>query len=206
MAEKGLGIQRHSPPAFHWELGSNIMYSRNKAAIGLLPCITKSHTVWDVQGQKPWLGLQLMMAQGFPSNMKLKFDPSNHSKEETIPSNMRTIISDRLGGKCELNDRDLKQMAGNTMTIPIMGLLQVARGGPTLLLKSNKRAETTEALQKQNARRADTIQHVSWTALQVPFQTLWATSCFPTCSIPMCCLSPAGMRCMHLRIVSIQNW
>ena len=63
------------------------------------------------------------MAQGFPSNMKLKFDPG----DQTVPEATRTAIAKRLS-KREVSDLDLKHMAGNTMTVGVIGILQVHQG------------------------------------------------------------------------------
>ena len=123
LAEHGLKQPCISnPPAFHWELGSNIWMPRNKSNLDVLPCITKSHMIWDVRKGRPWLGSELMQAQGFPKDMKLVYDPD----DETLPPSIHNAIA-RLGRTC-VSDRELKHMAGNTMTIPIMGILQVRRG------------------------------------------------------------------------------
>ena len=98
---------------------------RNKYFTHMLPCISKNHTVWNVQEMRPWLGHQLMMAQGFPKSMKLEFDPT----DESIPKHIRDTISKRLK-KRKVSDLDLKHMAGNTMTIPVMGILEVGQGAP----------------------------------------------------------------------------
>jgi len=119
VAQKALGFT--SAPPFHWELGSNIWMARNKFNQDLLPCITKSHTIWDVRRGQPWLGKQLLWAQGFPRDMKRRYNPEDSS----IPKHIHDAISMRLNGKTYVSDADLKKMAGNTMTVPIMGLLQV---------------------------------------------------------------------------------
>ena len=123
LAEHGLQQPCISnPPAFHWELSSNIWMSRNKFNLDVLPCITKSHVIWNVKKGRPWLGNELMQAQGFPKDMKLFYDPD----DKTLPPSIHNAIA-RLG-KTGISDRELKHMAGNTMTIPIMGILQVRRG------------------------------------------------------------------------------
>ena len=123
LAEHGLKKPcTFNPPAFHWELGSNIWMARNKFNLDILPCITKSHMIWDVRKGRPWLGSELMQAQGFPKDMKLYYDPD----DETLPPSIHNAIA-RLG-RTSVSDRELKHMAGNTMTIPIMGIIQVRRG------------------------------------------------------------------------------
>ena len=110
-------------PSFHWDLGNNIWMGCNKHHQNVLPCIAKGHNLWDVRRMRPWLGLQLMMAQGFPKDMKLKYDPDDPS----IPQHIHPIISREFKNKAkEVTDSDLRNMAGNTMTIPVMGILQVA--------------------------------------------------------------------------------
>jgi hypothetical protein len=76
--------------------------------------------IWNVKKGRPWLGQELMQAQGFPKDMKLRYDPN----DETLPVAIHNAIT-RLNRHMTVTDSDLKKMAGNTMTVPIMGLLQV---------------------------------------------------------------------------------
>ncbi len=102
----------------------------NKHHQNVLPCIAKGHNIWDVRRMRPWLGLELMRAQGFPKDLKLKYDPHDPS----IPAHIHSIISKHFKGKAkEVTDGDMRNMAGNTMTIPVMGILQVI---PKLSLRS----------------------------------------------------------------------
>jgi len=94
---------------------------RNKHNQNVLPCISRKALIWDVENMRPWFGLELMMAQGFPKDLKLSFNPD----DAALPEPIRTAIC-RETTKRSLTDRDLKKIAGNTMTIPIMGILQVA--------------------------------------------------------------------------------
>jgi len=116
----GMGEPAEMPP-LHWDLAGNVCVNRNKSISmeNVLPCISKNHTIWDVVNMKPWLGLELMRAQGFPEDCKLKFS----LQDPTIPPHIKTAIAGRLR-KSELSDYDLHAMAGNTMSIPIMFLLQ----------------------------------------------------------------------------------
>ena len=69
---------------------------------------------------RPWLGLQLMMVQGFAPDYKLQFNED----DTDITKEISQAILLRLG-KQEVTDADLHQMAGNTMTIPVMMAIQV---------------------------------------------------------------------------------
>jgi hypothetical protein len=107
-------------PAFFWDLSTSIHYGRNKHHENVIPCITKHHTIWDVENCRPLIGLQLMMAQGFSKDVKLHYN----SEDPTIPSNIKKVIEKELK-KRSVTDLDLNRMSGNTMTLAIMGLLQV---------------------------------------------------------------------------------
>ena len=75
----GLQLPLSSPPPFFWDLSNSIWMSRNKHYKNLIPCITRGHTMWDVLNMRPLLGLQLMMAQGSPNDLKAQFDPADAS-------------------------------------------------------------------------------------------------------------------------------
>jgi hypothetical protein len=115
-------------PQLHWDLGHNIFMSRRKICDGDLPCISKTHTFFNVALQRPWTGWELLLAQGFPADMKTRFDP----EDTGVPLQSRDAIVNRLGGKVQVSDIDLKAMAGNTMSVPVMLLLQVSAGSPLL--------------------------------------------------------------------------
>jgi hypothetical protein len=106
--------------------------ARNKAAtnFNLLPCISKGHTVWDVRRMRPWLGVELMMVQGFDPKAKCKFDPLDQGILESLPERIVEAI-ERMHPKWEVSDLDLKRMAGNTMTVPVMMLLQAFPVSPS---------------------------------------------------------------------------
>lgn len=78
---------------------------------------------------RPWSGIELMMVQGFSPDLKLEFD----AKDEGVPAHIRQIIQRHLT-KRAVTSHDLKQMAGNTMTQPIMLILQVSAGLALVLL------------------------------------------------------------------------
>ena len=73
------------------------------------------------------MGIELMMVQGFSPDMKLEFD----ADDEDLPLHFRKCIQHQLSKK-RVTDLDLKKMAGNTMTIPVMMLLQVLRNFQSL--------------------------------------------------------------------------
>jgi hypothetical protein len=88
------------PPRFFWDISPNVKYARNKHHTDLIPCILRSHTIWDVANMRPVIGLQLLMAQGFPADMKLNFDVTNADdmdlyKLAASPSLLKTPVSRR---------------------------------------------------------------------------------------------------------------
>ena len=117
MAEKGLGL---SPPlSFHWDIMNNVYMGRNKSQADIVPCISKKHTIWDLKRQKPWFGKELMLVQGFPKDISLSLDDNSKS----IPARIRSTLQ-RMSSTT-VSDTDLLRMAGNTMTVPVMMILQV---------------------------------------------------------------------------------
>ena len=109
-------------PNFHWDLGNNIDWCRSKSqsSTDYLQCISRGHKIWDIGRRRPWLGLELMRLQGFPDDVKLEF------REDTVArASVREAILERLE-KTLVTDTDLHSLAGNTMTVPVMMLLQVA--------------------------------------------------------------------------------
>jgi hypothetical protein len=118
----GLNYSNPEAMAFHWDLGHSLKLGRNKhlSNLGVLPCITKKHTLWDVVRRKPWSGMELLLAQGFREDMKLSACEPHLGLEAGIEQTIR----ERLG-KEALLDQDLRNLAGNTMTVPIMMMLQV---------------------------------------------------------------------------------
>ena len=122
-AEKGLGMPRQPiPPPLHWEIASSIWMARKKSSTHILPCITKSHVIWNVSDGVPWLGKQLLCVQGFPKDLKFHYN----DQDKAISKPIHTAIQSRLRGKVKITDLDLRCMAGNTMSVPVMGALQVA--------------------------------------------------------------------------------
>lgn len=66
-----------------------------------------------------------MMAQGYSKDVKLHFDPADPSNQSNNYPSINDVVTRELK-KRSVTDGDLSKMAGNTMTIPIMGILQVA--------------------------------------------------------------------------------
>lgn len=122
---------------FHWDLENNVYMERNKhpSWSGVLPCIPKNHVLWDVNRARPWIGFELMMAQGFPNTLK-----TGVAKDHDLPMNVQKAILRLMHThgqhrkECSVTDRDLCALAGNTMTVPIMMLLQVL---PSVILIGN---------------------------------------------------------------------
>ena len=54
--------------------------------------------------------------------MKLRYN----DQDKAISKPIHTAIQSRLRGKVKITDLDLRCMAGNTMSVPVMGALQVA--------------------------------------------------------------------------------
>jgi hypothetical protein len=96
--------------------------ARKKSSTHILPCITKSHVIWNVSDGVPWLGKQLLCVQGFPKDLKFHYN----DQDKAISKPIHTAIQSRLRGKVKITDLDLRCMAGNTMSVPVMGALQVA--------------------------------------------------------------------------------
>lgn len=115
------GIGQDINPPLHWDLSHSVWMPRNKSmsTAGVLPCISKGHTIWDVQRQVPWLGFELLMAQGFPRDVQTIFQDTPET-----PNSIRRAI--KSINKTSVSDCELRQLAGNTMTVPVMMLLQVA--------------------------------------------------------------------------------
>jgi hypothetical protein len=112
----------HDLPDFHWDLTNNVWMGRHKhkSTEGLLPCITKGHRLWNVKKMRPWLGKELLRAQGFPKDVKTTFNED----DQHVPAPIKDAISQRLGRK-DITDMECMKLAGNTMTVPLMMLLQV---------------------------------------------------------------------------------
>ena len=87
--------------------------ARKKSSLHILPCITKSHVIWNVREGLPWLGKQLLHVQGFPKDSKLHYN----DQDKASPKPVHAAIQSRLGGKTKITDHDLRYMAGNTMTV-----------------------------------------------------------------------------------------
>ena len=72
---------------------------------------------------RPVIGLQLLMAQGFPADMKLNFDVTNADDMDLYKfGRLAKFVEDT--GKSQVNDAELRSMAGNTMTVQVMGIIQ----------------------------------------------------------------------------------
>jgi hypothetical protein len=74
--------------------------------------------MWDLANMRPVLGLQLLMAQVFLPDVKLNFDDTNAAS----PAYLTKFVQET--GKKRVTDVDLKSMAGNTMTVQVMGIIQ----------------------------------------------------------------------------------
>ena len=62
---------------------------------------------------RPVIGLQLLMAQGFPADMKLNFDVTNADDMDLYKFGcLAKFVEDT--GKSQVNDAELRSMAGNT--------------------------------------------------------------------------------------------
>ena len=71
---------------------------------------------------RPVLGLQLLMAQGFPADLKLNFDPET-DMDHMDPHQFRCLskfVAET--GRTRVDDVDLRSMAGNTMTVQVMDI------------------------------------------------------------------------------------
>ena len=121
-----LGLQHslRKPPRFFWDISPNVTYAINKHHTDLIPCILRTHTIWDVANMRPVIGLQLLMAQGFPADLKLNFDPET-DVDHMDPHKFRCLskfVAET--GRTRVDDVDLRSMAGNTMTVQVMGIIQ----------------------------------------------------------------------------------
>ena len=105
-----------------WDVSNNVQLQYPKAAdtVNIIPSLAKGSKIWDVARMQPWLSLELMAAQGFPTDSKLSFS----EEDMEIPQHVKDAILQRVKYK-DVSDSDLHRMAGNTMSVPIMVLLQV---------------------------------------------------------------------------------
>ena len=79
--------------------------------------------MWDVANMRPVLGLQLLMAQGLPADLKLHFDPTDVDDMDPFQFDCVSKFVEETG-RTRVDDADLKSMAGNTMTVQVMGIIQ----------------------------------------------------------------------------------
>ena len=94
--------------AYIWNLTNNIYFANPKDAsmVGLTGCFLTHHKHMLVNKGRPITGLEQLFAQGYPEDIKLGLD---HQCETPMA------------------DHELKHLAGDTMTVPVMGgLLLVA--------------------------------------------------------------------------------
>ena len=73
---------------------------------------------------RPVIGLQLLMAQGFPADLKLNFDAEADRDHMDLFQFgcLSNFVADT--GRTRVDDMDLRSMAGNTMTVQVMGIIQ----------------------------------------------------------------------------------
>ena len=98
-ARKALGLNVWACN-FFWDLTNNVEYHRHKHTgnQGYLPCLLREHLFFSPRHGRPVLGLEKMWAQGFDD----------------------VVMGD---GPLQIDDKVLGKLAGDTMSVPIMGLL-----------------------------------------------------------------------------------
>ena len=89
----------------------------------MVPCILRTHTIWDVANMRPVNGLQLLMAQGFPADVRLHFDETCVCDMDLYQAGCLTKFVEGTG-KTRVDDMEIRSMAGNTMTVQVMGIIQ----------------------------------------------------------------------------------
>ena len=115
------------PPPFHWDLSMNVYMARNKRHQDLLPCITKHHTLWNVKRMRPWLGVELLLVQGFHASPDDRIVTDFFPNDPNISDRVKRVLSTSFKSKSNrtyVTDHELREMAGNTMTVGAMGILQ----------------------------------------------------------------------------------
>jgi hypothetical protein len=80
--------------------------------------------MWDVANMRPVIGLQLLMAQGFPADLKLSFDPETDGDHMDLYQFGCVSKFVAATGRTRVDDASLRSMAGNTMTVQVMGIIQ----------------------------------------------------------------------------------
>jgi site-specific DNA-cytosine methylase len=87
---------------FVWDISNNIFFkqAKNPSAAGHVPCLLCTHKYYHTKRQRLLSGLEVMLLQGFPASIDVG-----------------------MGGDHALKEAELRSLAGNTICVPVVGLL-----------------------------------------------------------------------------------
>jgi len=81
---------------------SSHILRKGHSHMSFLPCLLKTHTYWITHRQRLLIGAEKLAAQGFPPYIE-------------------TAYVDPDGSQHEISDAQLSSIAGNTISIPVIG-------------------------------------------------------------------------------------
>lgn len=102
--------------------GSNLeLLRKGDSHLSFIPCLLKTHNYWVTHRQRLLIGVEKLAAQGFPAYIKTSYYDEDDSERQ-------------------ITDAELSSIAGNTISIPVIGSMMFLALGCTRLRLKDERA------------------------------------------------------------------
>ncbi|CAK0899786.1 unnamed protein product [Prorocentrum cordatum] len=110
-----------------WDLQNSLSWPRKKDAsnAGAMDCMMRRHIHWNTKVGRPLSGLEQLIIQGFPANIRISEFPSGPARpvgihdEASLP---KAEVDSALEG---LSDSDLRSLSGDTQSVPVLAAILI---------------------------------------------------------------------------------